>query len=107
MVKLIEMDERVSLRTQMQEESGTPVVLINKFNVPAEGVDQFLQTWEADAAFLKTQAGYISAQLHRGISGGICQDPSGEAMTCSRQKVRIHCFDSAGLRRKSSSWCSL
>jgi heme-degrading monooxygenase HmoA len=69
MVKLIEMDERVSLRTQMQEEGGAPVVLINKFNVPPEGVDQFLQTWEADAAFLKTQPGYISAQLHRGISG--------------------------------------
>jgi heme-degrading monooxygenase HmoA len=69
MVKLIEMDERVSLRTQMQEESGGPVVLINKFNVPPENVEHFLQTWEADAAFMKTQAGYISAQLHRGISG--------------------------------------
>jgi len=71
MVKLIEMDERVTLRTQMQEEGGGPVVLINKFNVPPEGVDQLLRTWAADAAFLKTQPGYISAQLHRGI-GGSC-----------------------------------
>ena len=69
MVKLMEMDERVSLRTQMQEESGAPVVLINKFNVPPEGVEQFLQTWQADTAFLKTQPGFTSAQLHRGISG--------------------------------------
>ena len=37
MVKLIEMDERVTLRAQMQDEGGGPVVLINKFDVPPEG----------------------------------------------------------------------
>lgn len=31
MVKLIEMDERVSLRTQMQEESGAPVVVCSQY----------------------------------------------------------------------------
>ena len=71
MVKLIEMDEHVTLRAQMQDEGGGPVVLINKFNVPPEGVDQLLLTWQGDAAFLRTQPGYISAQLYRGI-GGSC-----------------------------------
>jgi heme-degrading monooxygenase HmoA len=70
MVKFIEMDERVSLRAQLQEEGG-PVILINKFNVQPEDVDQFLRNWAADAALLRAQPGYISAQLHRGI-GGSC-----------------------------------
>jgi heme-degrading monooxygenase HmoA len=69
-MKLIEMDERASLRAQMQEEGG-PVTLINKLNVAPEDVDQLLRTWAEDAAFLRTQPGYISAQVHRGI-GGSC-----------------------------------
>src|SRR5215470_5744982 len=68
MVQLIEMDDRVSLRAQMQEGDG-PVILINKFNVPPEEIDRLVECWAADAAFLKTQPGYISAQLHRGIGG--------------------------------------
>jgi heme-degrading monooxygenase HmoA len=35
-------------------------------------VDQLLGAWAADASFLKTQPGYISAQLHRGIGGSCC-----------------------------------
>jgi hypothetical protein len=35
-------------------------------------VDQLLKAWAADAAFLKTQPGCISAQLHRGIGGSCC-----------------------------------
>src|SRR5215472_11044814 len=70
MVQLIEMDDRVSLRAQMQEGDG-PVILINKFTVRPEDVDRLVESWAADAAFLKTQPGYISAQLHRGI-GGSC-----------------------------------
>lgn len=70
MIKFAEMDEQVSFRSQMQQEEG-PVILVNKFNVRPEDVDRFLQCWAADAAFLKTQPGYIFAQLHRGI-GGSC-----------------------------------
>src|SRR5262245_40858920 len=70
MIELTEMDERVSLRSQMRQGDG-PVILINKFNVRPEDADRLLQCWAADAAFLKTQPGYISAQLHRGI-GGSC-----------------------------------
>jgi quinol monooxygenase YgiN len=54
----------------MQQGSG-PVILVNKFNVRPEDVDRLLQCGAADATFLKTQPGYISAQLHRGI-GGSC-----------------------------------
>jgi heme-degrading monooxygenase HmoA len=46
-----------------------PVILINKFNVKPEDVDQFLKAWTADAQIMKRQHGFISAQLHRGIAG--------------------------------------
>lgn len=53
---------------QMEEGVG-PVILINKFNVESEEIDQFLEAWGADAEIMKQQPGFISAQLHRGIAG--------------------------------------
>ncbi len=41
MPKLVEMDEQVTLFEQM-EENVSPVILINKFNVRPEDVDQLL-----------------------------------------------------------------
>jgi heme-degrading monooxygenase HmoA len=69
MVKLVEMDEKITLSDQMEEKNVGPVILINKFNVKPEEVDQFLRAWAADAAYFKSQPGFISAQLHRGIAG--------------------------------------
>jgi heme-degrading monooxygenase HmoA len=68
MPKFVEMDERVTLFQQMEEQGG-PVILINKFNVKAEDVAALLAAWAADAAWMKQQPGYISTQLHRGIGG--------------------------------------
>ena len=51
------------------EENISPVILINKFNVKPEEADQFLKAWADDAAYFKSQPGFISAQLHRGIGG--------------------------------------
>jgi quinol monooxygenase YgiN len=69
MVKLVEFDEKVKLAQQMDEDVG-PVILINKFNVNPEEVDQFLKVFAAATTeMLKQQPGYISAQLHRGIAG--------------------------------------
>ncbi len=70
MVKMLEMDETVTLQQQMMEEIS-PVILINKFSVNPEDVDSFLTAWADDAAFFKRQPGFISTQLHRGI-GGSC-----------------------------------
>ena len=70
MIKFIEMDENITLSDQM-EENGGPVILINKFNVKSEDIDQLMKAWAADAAYFKQQPGFISAQLHRGI-GGSC-----------------------------------
>jgi hypothetical protein len=69
MIKLVEMDEKVTLSDQM-EENVNNVILINKLTVKPEDVDQLLRGWAADAAYFK-QPGFISTQLHRGI-GGSC-----------------------------------
>ncbi len=66
--QIIEMDESVKLFTQMESDVG-PIILINKFNVNLREVDQFLRVWAADAEIMKRQPGFISAQLHRGITG--------------------------------------
>lgn len=68
MVKFDEMDEKVTLDKQLKE-NVSPVILINKFNVKPEEADQFLKAWADDAAYFKSQPGFISAQLHRGIGG--------------------------------------
>jgi heme-degrading monooxygenase HmoA len=69
MIKLVEMDEKVTFSEQREEENVGTVILINKFNVKPEDVDHFLRAWAADAAYFKQQPGFISTQLHRGIGG--------------------------------------
>ncbi|HLW46588.1 MAG TPA: antibiotic biosynthesis monooxygenase family protein [bacterium] len=68
MPRFVEMDDRTTLRSQMEQESGT-VILINAFTVEPEDDEQFLKAWAADAAIMKQQPGFISTQLHRGIGG--------------------------------------
>ncbi len=41
--KLVEMDERVMFVRQMGEDDTGPVILINKFNVDPDEVDEFFQ----------------------------------------------------------------
>ena len=67
MAKFVEMDETVTMKDQMEEEVSGPVILINKFNVEPEKIDQFLKGWQEDATKFKEQHGLISAQLHKGI----------------------------------------
>jgi quinol monooxygenase YgiN len=68
MARLVEMDERVTIFTQMEENVG-PVILINKFSVNQEDFDKFLKAWATEAEKFKQQPGFISTQLHRGIGG--------------------------------------
>ena len=68
MLKFDEMDEKVTLAKQL-EENVSPVILINKFNLKPEEADQFMKAWADDAAYFKSQPGFISVQLHRGIGG--------------------------------------
>jgi len=67
MAKFVEMDEWVTLNDQMESQVTGPVILINKFNVKSDEVEQFLKAWEEDATKFENQTGFISAQLHKGI----------------------------------------
>jgi quinol monooxygenase YgiN len=67
MVEIVEMDKRITLDKQLEEDIG-PVILINKFNLDPQDVDQFLKAWASDAEIMKKQPGFISTQLHQGIA---------------------------------------
>ena len=67
MAKFVEMDDRVKFKEQIEEKILGSVILINKFNVKPNKVEQFLKDWAEDAARFKQQPGFISTQLHRGI----------------------------------------
>ena len=68
MPNFVEMDPAVTLADQLADE-GSPVILFNILTAPPEDADRLLAAWAADAAFMKRQPGFISAQLHRGIAG--------------------------------------
>jgi heme-degrading monooxygenase HmoA len=44
------------------------VVLINAFEVPPNGDDAFLASWQASRQFLATQPGYLATRLNRSLS---------------------------------------
>jgi hypothetical protein len=54
------MDEKVTLFAQMEEEKNVgTVILINKFNVKPEDIDQLLRAWAADSEIMKRQSLYL------------------------------------------------
>jgi heme-degrading monooxygenase HmoA len=67
-MRLREMDEQITYMQQLQQDEG-PVVLINQFNVTPDEAARLVEVWADDAAFMKTQPGFISTQLHRGTAG--------------------------------------
>jgi quinol monooxygenase YgiN len=68
MIKIVEMDKKVTYAQQTEEDTG-PIVEIVKFSMSPEVVDEFLERWAADAVEFKKQPGVIWEQLHRGIAG--------------------------------------
>ena len=68
MVKIVEMDEKITLAKQLNEDVG-PIVVMNRFNVGPDEVDEFLKVFAKTTEIFKQQPGFISAQLHRGIAG--------------------------------------
>ena len=67
MAKFVEMYDRIKFKDQIEEKIIGSVILINKFNVEPNKVEQFLKDWGEDATNFKQQPGFISTQLHRGI----------------------------------------
>jgi Antibiotic biosynthesis monooxygenase len=71
MTKIIEWDDRVKFKEQIEEKEGIVdghvVVLINKFIVEPDKAEHFLKNWAEDAKGFKQQPGFISTQIHKGI----------------------------------------
>lgn len=68
MIQLRPLDARVPIDRQLSD-TASPVILINLFTVDPADTDALLAAWEHDANWMKSQSGYISTQLHRGIAG--------------------------------------
>ncbi|NEK19722.1 antibiotic biosynthesis monooxygenase [Rhizobium leguminosarum] len=46
---------------------ASAIVLINLFTLDKADEQAFLVAWQADAAFMKRQPGFISTQMHRAV----------------------------------------
>lgn len=57
----------MNFKDQLEEKIESSVILINKFNVEPDKVEQFVKDWGKDAVNFKQQHGFISTQLHKGI----------------------------------------
>jgi heme-degrading monooxygenase HmoA len=69
MLTFQEMDDHVTYMEQLQANLDGAVVLINKFTVPPDRLEQAIEAWAEDAAFMQRQPGFTSTQLHRGAAG--------------------------------------
>jgi len=66
MLQLKPLDPSFPIAHQLAIEAA-PVVLVNVFTLNAADEQAFLEAWQNDAAFMKQQPGFVSAQLHRAI----------------------------------------
>ena len=64
MLSFQSLDPAYPIQRQMSLETG-PVVLVNVFTIDKADESALLRAWQADAAFMKQQPGFISTQLHR------------------------------------------
>ncbi|GIJ90431.1 hypothetical protein Asppvi_009385 [Aspergillus pseudoviridinutans] len=65
-----DLDPENPFTKQVQQTRG-PVTLVNTFIVPQGKMDEFLRVWKDDAAFMKAQPGFLSAQLYRGVESNV------------------------------------
>ena len=71
MIKFIEMDKNVTINDQIKEEqenkNGDSVILINKFDVSPDKIEQFLKDWAETSSLFEQQPGFITTELYKGI----------------------------------------
>ena len=71
MIKFVEMDKNVTINDQIKEEEGNKngdsVIIINKFDLEPEKIDQFLKDWTETSILFKQQSGFITTELYKGI----------------------------------------
>ena len=98
MAKLVEMDERVAIFAQMDENVG-PVILINKFSVGPEDFDEFLKAWPPKLRNLNSSQG-LSRHNYTGVLLGAAPSSTmqfGNLPHSSRgQLIPLYCHRSSG-----------
>ena len=68
MTKLVEMDEKVKFKEQIEEkEIDGQVILIDKFNVEPNKIEEFLKDWREDARMLVNLNNSLDLFLHNYI----------------------------------------
>jgi heme-degrading monooxygenase HmoA len=71
MFQFVEMDKNVTINDQIEEErenkNRDSVILINKFDVPSDKIEQFLEDWAETSSLFKQQPGFITTELYKGI----------------------------------------
>lgn len=53
---------------QQLQHDAAPIVMINTFVVPEGKMDDMIALWRKDSLIMKSQPGFISAQLYGGVS---------------------------------------
>jgi heme-degrading monooxygenase HmoA len=66
MLGLRPLDPAFPIERQIALDTG-PVILVNLFILDPKDEQAMLAAWQVDAAFMKSQPGFISTQLHRAI----------------------------------------
>lgn len=66
MLQLRPLDPSFPIERQLATDAA-PAVLVNVFTLAADDESKFVDAWRNDAAFMKQQPGFISAQLHRAL----------------------------------------
>ncbi len=61
---------------QLQGDDG-PIAAIDEFNMAPDDTERFIAAWADDAAYMKQQPGFVSAQLHRGTAVQLARFPAG------------------------------
>ena len=71
MINFVEMDKKVTINEQIEEEeknkNGDSVIIINKFDLASDKIDQFLKDWTETSILFKQQPGFITTELYKGI----------------------------------------
>jgi heme-degrading monooxygenase HmoA len=71
MIKFVEMDKNVTINDQIKEEQGNKngdsVILINKFDISPDKIEQFLKDWAETSSLFEQQPGFITTELYKGI----------------------------------------
>ena len=70
MVKIVDMDESVTIKAQLEEDIGT-VILLNKFTVNPEDIDKFLKAFEATTKNFEATTGFYLGS----VTSWYCWEP--------------------------------